>query len=215
MSIRKDGREELKLRNITAQCPYCNCKVRLDPWGDILFINGLYYFIAICPNCYRDCKPLFAVYEDLNDRIIRLYPLPMGNEDSLHIAIPQNIKSDYAEAIRCQYAEAYKACMVMCRRVIEAIACDKLGEDARRSDGNTKQLNKLIEELFNQHLITADIKNAALEIKYFGNYGAHVSDDGLDEVSLDDAMAVQNLTGHLLTSIYITPYETQKLRKNR
>jgi hypothetical protein len=64
-------------------------------------------------------------------------------------------------------------------------------------------------------LVTNAIKETADEVRFFGDYGAHTQDDDLDAVQEDDASAIRQLTFQLLMAIYITPFDTQKLRRRR
>lgn len=216
MSLPKN-KEELRLRDISTTCPYCGYRVTLNPQSDPLHHSDHAYFMASCPNTSRErCGPIFVVYEGLNRYITRVYPIPNSEANSIHESIPEKIREDYAEAKRCANSCCWKGCVVLCRRVVEAIACDKLGGEARREgDGATKRLGKLIELLFDKRFITTDIKETADEIKFLGDYGAHVQDDELDSVSRDEATAVLKLTAQILQSIYISPYETRKLREKR
>lgn len=200
--------------DVSAKCPYCGDRVAIIPLVDPFNHSGHAYFMGLCPNyCRKGCGPVFAVYEELNGYITQIYPSPNDDASRIHQSIPSVIREDYAEAMRCSYVNAYKSCVVMCRRVIEAIACDKLGGEAKREgDGATKRLGKLIELLHDNRFITTDIRDTADAIKYFGDYGAHVQDDGLDSVSRDDAEVIIKLTRQLLNAIYIAPYETKKLR---
>lgn len=209
---------ELSRRNLTIACPHCGDRVSLLPASDPISTsgNGNTYFIGICPNYERlFCAPIFCVYEDLNNEIIQYYPVPGSEADNYHTATPLKIREDYAEATRCFYVKSYKGCVVMCRRIVDAVACDQLGAEAKREDGQTKRLTKLIEMMQQKGLVTNAIKESADEIRFFGDYGAHTQDDGLDTVSWDDAFAVRQLTLELLKAIYITPYETQRLRRKR
>jgi hypothetical protein len=210
--------EELQRRDTTITCPHCGDRVKLTYFSDFLKHpgGGKISFVAYCPNIERErCDPIFCVYEDLNNEIIRVYPSPGVDANRMHEAIPENMRQDFAEARRCLHCQAFKGCVVMCRRVVDALACDKLGSDAKRDDGQTKRLTKLIEMLLERGLITKAIKDTADEIRFFGDYGAHTQDDGLDAVSMDDAKTVLTLTYELIKAIYVTPFEAQKLRKKR
>ena len=174
------------------------------------------YFVALCPNHKRRfCRPIFAVYQTLNNFIEDRYPIPAFEADSLHISIPKNIKEDYAEAQKCLYVGSFKAVVSMCRRVIEALACDKLGNKSKDAKGDTKKLFLLIDLLHSEGLITKDIKEIATELRHFGNYGAHVQDDGLDKVERQEALSVREITWQLLYLIYVAPYKTSELRNAR
>lgn len=103
----------------------------------------------------------------------------------------------------------------MCRRVLEAVACDKLGPKAKDPKGNTFKLHSLIDLLHTEGFITKDLKDSAHEIRQFGNYGAHVQDDGLDKVTRQEARDAREVTWQFLYSIYVAPAKTDELRKAR
>ncbi len=208
--------DELKERNISTECPHCGDTVALLPMHKPVNTYDHSYFVALCPNHKRShCKPIFAVYQPLNDCIQERYPIPSFSASSMHKAIPEPICEDYAEGVRCMYVESYKAAVAMYRRVVEALACDKLGEKAKDTKGNTRKLYELIDLLHADGLITKNIKDGAHELRHFGNYGAHVQDDGLDKVERQEARDVREITWQLLYSIYIAPFKTDELRKAR
>jgi len=208
--------DELRNRNLSAYCPKCNDTVTLNPVAGPINTHDHSYFIARCPNTKRLlCPQIFAVYQALNDIITDCYPIPSFDPDWMDKSIPQGIREVYAEARRCSFAKAYRGAAVMCRRVVEAAACDKLGPAAQDAKGRTKRLLDLIDEMHSQGLITADLKESTHEIRLFGNYGAHVNDDGLDSVSADEASAVRKIAWQLLHTLYVAPEKTAELRKKR
>jgi Domain of unknown function (DUF4145) len=208
--------DELQERNISTTCPHCGETVALTPAHPPINTNDRSYFIGFCPNHKRRyCKPIFAAYEPVNNLIEERYPIPTFAASSMHKAIPERIREDYTEGTRCMYADSWKAVVVMCRRVVEAVACDKLGAKAKGPKGDTLKLHALISLLQTEGLITRDLKESADELRHFGNYGAHVQDDGLDKVKSDEARNVREITWQLLYSIYVAPSKTEELRKSR
>jgi hypothetical protein len=178
--------------------------------------RGKAYFVGNCPNHKkRRCKPIFAVYQGLNDYIESRFPIPTFEASSLHKAIPEPIRQDYAEARRCVFVDAHKGAVVLLRRVVEATACDRLKADAKKANGDTKKLWELIDTMHEKGLITRDLRDSAHEIRHLGNYGAHVQDDGLDSVSREDANDVRQVTWQLLQSVYIGPHDTRELASKR
>jgi hypothetical protein len=211
-----DSIDELRERNISTECPHCGDTVALVPAHKPVNTSDHSYFVALCPNHGRRyCKLIFAVYQPLNDYIQERYPIPSFKASSMHEAIPEGIRDDYAEGARCMYMESCKAVVTMCRRVVEALACDKLGAKAKDAKGNPRKLYELIDLLNADGLITKDLKDSAHELRHFGNYGAHVQDDGLDRVEPQEARDVREITWQLLYSIYVAPFKTDELRKAR
>ena len=210
--------KELVQRNISTECPHCGDTIALLPQHDPITdaLNEIAYFVALCPNHKRrHCKPIFAVYQALNNYIFASYPMPGFKASNIHEAIPESIREDYAEARRCMFAEAYKGAVALFRRVVEATACDKLGKEAKNNNGKTKILYELIDLLHSEGLITKDIKDAVHEVRLLGNYGAHVQDDGLDKVEPDEAGDVREICWQLVNTIYIAPFKTRELRDKR
>lgn len=214
--IPPESSEELFKRNITASCPSCGLRVVPLPLHDPVNYDGLSHFIARCPNTERRrCKPFFLIYQPLNNCIIDSYPLPLPAPGDMDDAIPESMRNDICEAKLCRCVRAYKGALVLWRRVVEAIACDKLGDAARGKDGRTKRLQDLIHEMFKRGLITKDLKEMAHEVRHFGNYGAHIQDDMLDSVTADDADDVEEVTHQLIQSLYLSTSATGRLRKRR
>lgn len=208
--------EELQSRNISTECPHCGDTVALLPVQKPVNTNDHSYFVAFCPNLKRQhYKPIFAVYQPLNDFIQERYPIPSFDASRMNKAIPEAIREDYAEGARCSYVDSYKAVAVMCRRVLEAVACDKLGAKAKDAKSNTFKLHALIDLLHTEGFITKDLKDSAHEIRQFGNYGAHVQADGLDKVTRQEARDAREVTWQFLYSIYVAPAKTDELRKAR
>jgi hypothetical protein len=204
----------LTAKNISTTCPHCGETVALIPAHKPVTTSSHSYFVAWCPNHKRRyCKPVFAVYSSTEDCIKERYPIPSFKASSMHEAIPEAIREDYAEGRRCLYAESYKAAVTMYRRVVEALACDKLKDKAKDPKGKTRKLYELIDLLHSEGLITKDVKDSAHELRHFGNYGAHAQDDGLDRVKPQEAQNVREITWQLLHSIYVAPFKTRELRE--
>lgn len=208
--------EQLQERNISTKCPYCGDMVSLIPVHKPVNSYDNSYFVALCPNHKRQhCKPIFALYQPLNDFIQERYPIPTFNASGIPKAIPEPIREDYAEGVRCLFVASHKAVVVMCRRVLEAVVCDKLGSKAKDTKGNPFKLHTLIDLLHTDGFITKDLKDSAHEIRHFGNYGAHVQDDGLDEVTRQEAQNTREIAWQFLYAIYVAPAKTEELRSAR
>jgi hypothetical protein len=208
--------EQLQERNISTDCPYCGDTISLIPVHKPVNSDNLSYFVALCPNHKRQyCKPIFAIYQALNDLIQMRYPIPTFDASRMHKAIPEAIREDYAEGARCLFVGSYKAVVVMCRRTLEAVARDKLGSKAMDAKGNPLKLHALIDCFYAEGFITKDLEDSAHEVRHFGNYGAHVQDDGLDRVTREEARDAREITWQFLYAIYVAPAKTEELRKAR
>jgi Domain of unknown function (DUF4145) len=211
-----ESADELTQRNISTRCPYCGDTVRLVVRHTPVISSEMAYFVATCPNePRRFCRPIFAVYQALNDVVIERYPIPSFDPDRMDESIPGPIRADFAEAKRCSYAKAWKGAVALLRRVVEAVACAKLGNRAKGDNGKTRRLHELIDLMHTEGLITRDIRDNAHEIRYFGNYGAHLQDDGLDMVSESEVDDVEEVTWQLLYTLYVAPAAAKRLRDKR
>ena len=128
--------------------------------------------------------------------LVSVYPLGRPR-DAVDLSVPKVIAEDFAEALRCEWIKAYKACVVMCRRAIQssAIALGAAGD---------KLINQ-IDSLFSQGTITKSLKDFAHEIRLTGNDGAHPDKDGLGDVTEGDASAIIEFTREYLHHVYVMP----------
>jgi len=167
------------------------------------------WLIVRCPT--RLCELSFVIVDTLNDRIRRVYPLADFESKNYHEAIPEKVREDIAEAETCLYADAYKGAVVMFRRAVQNIILDKIDDPEIKK----KKLWEQIDRLFTEGLVTKDLKESAHEIRHFGNFGAHPTDDELDQTTKEDADAIEQLTFELIGAIYITPFKTKQMQEKR
>ena len=100
-------------------------------------------------------------------KYVQHYPLGKPN-DSVADEIPEGIKADFKEALRCRFVDAYNATAEMCRRALE-VSCIDLGASPR------DVLDDMIDELEAKRIITPFLKQVAHKIRLGGNRGAHPS----------------------------------------
>jgi hypothetical protein len=92
---------------------------------------------------------------------------PVGSPDeTVADEVPDHIKEDFKEALRCLWVKAYNATAEMCRRAMEA-SCLNLGAPSNLV------LEKMIDWLEAQRIITPYLKEAAHKVRLGGNRGAH------------------------------------------
>jgi hypothetical protein len=164
------------------------------------------YLLCRCPRA--SCKGfVFAVADAETRRIKQAYPYTRATADSFERSIPQNIREDFAEATRAIHATAYKASVVMCRRVIQDIAKEK------HIPGDTNK--EQIKQMNASGLITKPMFDAAHEIRHYGGFGAHPQDDGLDEITRETAESLLELTNQFLQNIYVMAGRNAELAKRR
>lgn len=162
--------------------------------------------VLICRHCEQGVS---VVEEQLHDgksrdeggrtgvitwRGIHWWPLPGA---AAHPAVPTAIASAFEEAVVAHSANCPRACAVMARRTLEAIADDK-GQ-------TTGTLAKRLEALSQAGLLHPALVGWAREVRLVGNTGAHF--DPIDDVSKEDAAQLVRFTSELLRFLYILPSE--------
>jgi hypothetical protein len=137
----------------------------------------------------------------------------------------KGVAEDFSEALRCQWIKAHKACVVMCRRAVQASA---LALGAPKG----KKLDQQIDALFAAGKITGPLKDFAHEVRLTGNKGAHPDkdaaastttspdaadraedDDNLQDVSEKDADDIVEFTREYLHHIYVMPAKLKARKK--
>jgi len=147
--------------------------------------------IGLCENCRR---PLFVVLDEQETEILRTFP-PVSLERPPDI--PAGVADDYVEASLCLAVGAYKAAAAMCRRALQAAALDEGCEQAL--------LIKQLDELGEKGLLNASLLEVTHQVRHFGNYGSHPDEDGLGDISQEEADTIHKLTWQVLEDLYINP----------
>lgn len=205
-----DFETDVKKFELDMHCPRCGHLVRAIPQTSPIYHISEYsdthaYLVVRCPR--HLCDLAFVIYDRLNRHVQKVFPYPDSEASDFHKSIPENIRKDFAEARKCWFADANKGVVVLCRRVLQLVAIDK----GAKGDELADQINYL----FSESLITRSLHDAANEIRYFGNFGAHPRDDSLDDISYDDVKTVMELTSKFLTDLYIQPFEINELKRKR
>jgi hypothetical protein len=139
---------------------------------------------------------------------------PLGKPDeAVAEEIPDHIKDDFKEALRCLWVNAYNATAEMCRRALEA-SCIDLGAPS------DKVLEKMIDWLEINRKITPYLKEAAHKIRLGGNRGAHPHPDGpaavpvvaaagsaeiVEKIGKEHAEAIVEYTREFFHHVYVGP----------
>lgn len=170
-------------------CPNCE---RYTSLSELIHYdkNFIRFEVSECNNCTQH----FLVIRNRNeDKIIAMYPesLP-GHVDE---KIPDPIKADFKEALVCEAAGSYRGAAALARRTLQVICLDK-GTPAN------KKLHKQIDWLFENSIITSDIKNWAHEVRFVGNDAAHPN---TTEVAKDDARDILELLESMCDVLYVAP----------
>lgn len=173
MSTKNQHREK-----ITQFCPDCNAIVEaeiiFDYTYDVNFKDenqgeGKLVSLAKCLNCERPIllrEDFIEIEENFYPQgKFQLYP----EKESWFIGnAPKSILKAYREATKCYKANAYEACVIMCRKGIDALCYDK-GE----KKGN---LNSKLKKLRDNGILTETFYIWSNELREIGNVGAHSHD---------------------------------------
>lgn len=183
-------------------CPHCAVRSLFQP-----VLQGYTEFDR---NTWRICNPAqcqackqFVLLVGFNTSqrnarysLIAVYPLGKPN-DSVDEAVLPQIRSDFSEALRCRWVDAYKAAVTMCRRALQVSAIDKGAKGSKLIDQ--------IDDLRVKGVITEPLKEMAHEIRLTGNDGAHPDKDGLADVTAEDADDIIEFTREYLHHVYVMP----------
>lgn len=196
---------------LDVRCPHCRQSVAARPVSPATYkisevSDETAYLICQCPR--QACQAvIFVEYDRLNNRVTRIHPRPDVVAANYRKAIPEAVRADFAEAVRCHLAEAYKGVVVLCRRAMQTMMIDK---------GATKEkLQDQIEEIYGRGLIIEPLQKAAHEVRHFGNFGSHPRDDGLDDIAEGDADLVLRITQNFMNALYVQPAEVEQLQQKR
>lgn len=204
---------ETKISKLTYHCPYCGVLATLTP---LLWTQG--HCICQCDNA--NCGKTFyakvshsgtivghsGVPDIVTLDIIETYPKYVPKK---HESIPKNIWSDYLEACKCFDVEAYKATVVMCRRMLQNV-CLNRGAKKKDNNGNWISIKNQIKNAFPEKDYEL-IHKIADGIKYFGDYGAHPQDDGIDSVRREDAKELLDFAISILDVAYVNIWRIKQL----
>ena len=196
-------------------CRNCHNKVlavALTDVPEVKYGDTEVWLIAKCPQC---SEKVFVIFDTLNHYVSRTFPFGYITASDYSDDIPENIRTDLAEAELCRRAQAYRASVVLYRRVVESVAKKELGQK-KITDNKADNLKKKITLMFSEGLITKPIEQQAQEIREFGNYGAHPADDGLDlDIGREDVELIDDLVWDIIRTIYIQPANHKKLKTKR
>jgi hypothetical protein len=164
--------------------------------------------VAVC-RCIVCHKFILAAISTsgMNGAWVYVYHYPLGNpnaEVSNHV--PENIRQDFSEAIKCQWVKAYNATAEMCRRTVES-SCINLGAPYN------KVLQLMIDWLEAQKIITPGLRDVAHQVRLGGDRAAHPPEDPsavpkyepMIDIEEEHAKAIVDFTRHFLEYVYVIP----------
>lgn len=196
---------------VSIYCPFCKRHTALsvarievkDHYNRVENIVGAVYeqergsswWMGVCNNCHE------VVLVHNNGDTVYPTPLPSPTDER----VPEKIRRDLDEAKLCYSVEALRGCVTMARRAIQSACLDKEADEK-------KTLEKQIEELAANGLITKDLKEWAHVVRWVGNDGAH---PGGEEVEQEDAEDTLKLAEEFLYALYVTPAIAKERRQKR
>jgi len=208
--------ENQQREKITQYCPDCNAIVEAEiifqyaynvGHKDELQCEGTLVYLAKCLNCEKPillCEDFIEIEgQYFPQEKFQLFP---EKESSFVANAPKTILKPYREAIKCFRANAYDACVIMCRKGIEAICHDK-GE----AKGNL--INKL-KKLKDKGILSDTFHEWSNELREIGNVGAHSHDI---EIEKQDAKDTLEFFEALILYLYhlVDKYEEYHKRKTK
>ncbi len=196
-------------------CPACRQRTSVERRAQWAGPDGFHYEIGEC----NSCQQRFLVKRNGTRAIVEIHPnaLPRPIDDS----IPSPIKEDMEEASKCLAAGAWRATVVMARRAIQNICLEKGAPRTReittKEGDQTTVNNSLVNQidwLYDQRIITKDLKGWAHEIRTVGNEGAHPGEaEDIHPVTQQDAIDVLDLADAFCGPLYIAAAIYSKRKK--
>lgn len=179
-------------------CPHCNRFTHLE--SKFTFGNQTgQWETAECNACHKAVL-IFGTMQTI-------YPHPLPK--IIDARIKNAIKKDYEESLLCFSVSAYRAAAVMARRALQSICLDKGANEVEK-------LEKQIDWLFSQGVITKDLKDWAHEVRSVGNNAAHPKKPDEDQpVSKEDADDILQLLEQFCQVLYVAPAIAEERKKSR
>ena len=119
--------------------------------------------------------------------------------------VPDHIAEAAGEAHYVNSLGAHRAAGALARAVIEAVAKERGITEGKIYDK--------IEEMARRELIREDTRQAAHEVRHFGNDMAH--GDFVDPVDPEEAADILDLMDELLAEVYQAPAKVERVRERR
>lgn len=121
--------------------------------------------------------------------------------------ISTEIAEEYQEAGTCLYAGAYKASMVMSRRVLQRVL---KGQGCKE-----RNLKDQIDKAKASRILRPTYHGMAEEVREYGNLGAHPDDDQLKNCTKEDAETLLEFVRVLIEEFFEIPAKVSRMRTKR
>lgn len=210
---------EQYVKDLIDTCPHCGAKVHIEKLWNAhhSFDNGdvEFYVIFRCRPCKKLLLKTYIFRQNRYTNKTELeavgwdekYPVSLDTELSkIDLQyIPEEIFTDYKEALKCKSIGANRASCAMFRRALQSALVD-LG--ASESDDLINQIDKLT-------TLPKDIKDWTHQIRIFGNWGAHPDKDKLKEVDAEEVAEAHDFISKFFVYMFIMPRKVEESRKRR
>ena len=185
------------------QCLSCGTGIYLE---DTTYAN--YQGRIICPDCRGHQDVVIQRKQLITANLISDIYEPI--RDILAWEIPTDILLDLAEAAIDLGVNAYKSCVVMCRRCVQAVLLDKGIKDDTLENMIDRAKST---ELGPGHvLLSENLYQTAKAVRFFGNSGAHPLDPVLRAVGKLQAQLGLQVTKEILQWVYpLKPDDPEQL----
>jgi hypothetical protein len=210
----EDVAEHNGIKWVYLLCPHCGTRTKFIPIHSAVVKRddeyGLmetekdYHYICKCDYC--DDVVYIKFWEvdfDPDWHFGYEFHYPVSKFDYNYHELPDTILLALSEAHTCLNARAYLACVVMCRRTIEAILKDR-GASAKSN------LAESIKSLTNNHSIHESMMHLADLVRVVGNIGAHASDLKVEDTQ---ARETYELTKKLVDMLYVIPKHAEATKE--
>ena len=192
------------------ECPHCSpVKSAFETVTNTFEANIVYghpHLIAVA-RCIACRQFILAAIQNTSQGWGYAFHYPLGQpNDKVDKDIPEHIASDFSEALKCQWVNAHQATAEMCRRTVES-SCINLGAPYNAV------LQKMIDWLEAQKIITPALRNVAHQIRLGGDRAAHPPEDPavpakyepMTKIEKEHADAIVEYTRHFLEHVYVIP----------
>lgn len=194
---------------IEATCPACGTFCGFVPQNndhddlyEMCSEGMVVYGTRFCPLSNCRAVVFFRYVMNGGSEAASIYP-PTGMKLKVE-SVPDEVREDAEEALRCFQVAAWKACTILCRRVIQ-VACT-------RNNAAGGNLQAQIEDLFAKQILPESLRDWAHQVRYFGNFAAH-PDPAFGNVTEDDAATMINFMTNFLMYLYEMPAKVAAARQ--
>lgn len=158
---------------------------------------------AKCDACN---KPAIFLREDVGDGFesdfyYRLYP---PHDRHIGFLLPPVVRTSYEEAVKCEGAKSWIACVTMVGRTLEAVT--------KAYDPKPKSMFAGLQAMHKDGAISQEIYEWANELRVIRNFGAHATDE---PISRQDAEEALDFLQAIMELIYYMRPKFQQMKTRR